>query len=126
MVPVATGTGWQSFSVPLVEGDWEYTDDLVGTRTATQADMKSVLAVANNVRYRADIFGGSGETQRLDNIRLTDGPVASTPPPPPSGGPTGQRAAALKKCAKIKKNKAKKKKCKKKASRTAGLVSRWL
>jgi hypothetical protein len=34
---------------------------------------------------------------------------------PPLAGPTGQRAAALKKCAKIKKNKKKKKKCKKRA-----------
>ena len=39
-------------------------------------------------------------------------PVTTTPPP----GPTGQRAAALKKCAKIK-NKRKKKKCKKRARR---------
>jgi hypothetical protein len=51
-------------------------------------------------------FGpGTGDTT------VSPAPPAATPPP----GPTGQRAAALKKCAKIKKKKAKKK-CKRKAN----------
>jgi uncharacterized delta-60 repeat protein len=41
-------------------------------------------------------------------------PLPPPPPPPVNSGPTGQRAAALKKCAKVK-SKVKKKKCKKRA-----------
>jgi hypothetical protein len=41
-------------------------------------------------------------------------PSPPAPPAPPAAGPTGQRAAALKKCAKVK-NKIKKRKCKTRA-----------
>ncbi len=52
-----------------------------------------------------------------NTIRFTHGtPPVPAGPPPAATGPTGLRAAALKKCAKIK-NKKKKKKCKKRARR---------
>jgi uncharacterized delta-60 repeat protein len=45
---------------------------------------------------------------------VTYSEVTPSPPAPPAAGPTGQRAAALKKCAKVK-NKIKKRKCKTRA-----------
>jgi hypothetical protein len=49
-------------------------------------------------------------------FELAPGPPPPTPPPAASPGPTGQRAAALKKCKKKKSKKARKK-CKKKANK---------
>jgi hypothetical protein len=63
------------------------------------------------------IIGTPGGTT---SASLTGTATAPPPPPPPppaaSTGPTGQRAAALKKCKK-KKSKQARKKCKKKANR---------
>lgn len=52
---------------------------------------------------------------RTITANFTPAPTTGGGNPPGPAGPTGQRAAALKKCAKVK-SKAKKKKCKKRAS----------
>jgi len=63
---------------------------------------------------KLNITGTPGGTQ---SSALTGTATAPPPPPPPANtGPTGQRAAALKKCKK-KKSKQARKKCKKKANR---------
>lgn len=58
--------------------------------------------------------GDFGIPESLGSDFTTINPAPATTPPP-AAGPTGQRAAALKKCAKVKKKKAKKK-CKRKAN----------
>jgi hypothetical protein len=62
------------------------------------------------VRAEHNGGGATGFCCGTDFTEVTPRPASNTP-----AGPTGQRAAALKKCNKIKKKKAKKK-CKRKAN----------
>jgi hypothetical protein len=114
--PAGVETGWRTITVPLTEAGWTFCPEYAETcAPASQAQFKSVLATVGNFQIIADMNTGMGETYGLDNVTLTDAPL---PPPaaPPAAAPTGLRAAALKKCAKIK-NKKNKKKCKKRAKK---------
>jgi hypothetical protein len=109
-------TDWRAVSAPLTDSaGWFRSPE---SHLATEAEMKGILGSLARAQIIADVVTGTGETYSLDNVRFTDGPVATTPTPPTpptppaAAGPTGQRAAALKKCAKIK-SKTRKKKCKK-------------
>jgi hypothetical protein len=57
-----------------------------------------------------------GAVRDLGAYEFQPVPPTTTPAPTPASGPTGQQAAALKKCKRIK-NKVKRKKCKKRAKR---------
>lgn len=118
------GTGWQHLSVPLTETGWDYCTSTCAPATAVQ--MKCVLADAEggalNLIADLDSPPGTGETYGIDNVLFTDGPPTSLPaecgpPAPPAAspaaGPTGERAAAIKKCKKKFPGKAKAKKRKK-------------
>jgi hypothetical protein len=75
------------------------------------------VGVADNTTttFYARAVGDNGTSGcSATGFSYTEATPAVNPPPTPSAGPTGQRAKALKKCAKIKK-KAKKKKCKARA-----------
>jgi uncharacterized delta-60 repeat protein len=75
------------------------------------------VSVADNTTttFYARAVGDNGTSAcSATGFSYTEATPGVTPAPTPSAGPTGQRANALKKCAKIKK-KAKKKKCKARA-----------
>jgi hypothetical protein len=109
------GTGWRSLSIPLTESHWDFCTASCTAATATQ--MKSALADADNLEIVADTASGTLETYGVDNVLLTDGPATASPPQnppqvtPAAVAPTGQRSAALKKCAKVK-DRVKKRRCK--------------
>ena len=107
-VPIP-GPGWQHVEFPITEPGWFYCSSASMTTcpSATQAQFKSVLAIATFADLTPDVVAASGEGYGLDNWTLTDAP-------PVAAAPTGRRARALKKCKKIKK-KAKRRKCKKRA-----------
>jgi autotransporter-associated beta strand protein len=70
---------------------------------------------AGGDQLQISYIGGDGNDVTLKNLTAPPSPPPPTPTPP-AAGPTGQRAAALKKCKKKKSSKARKK-CKKKANK---------
>jgi uncharacterized delta-60 repeat protein len=88
--------------------------DVVATGTQANLETDGIqVSVPDNssTTFYATATGANGTSACSAGLAYAE---VTPPPQTPVAGPTGQRAAALKKCAKIKK-KAKKKKCKKKA-----------
>jgi len=61
-------TEWQSYEIPLIEGDWR-----VGGVLATEAQLRSVLSDLDRLNIRADWIIGA-EQVSLDNVRLVPAP----------------------------------------------------
>jgi hypothetical protein len=109
------GSGTNQTAEPVfadaANGDFRQASGSTGTIN------QGVAGIVNGVVLGALDLGGLNRLQGpAPDIGAHEFPQADPPPggTPPATGPTGQRAAALKKCAKVK-NKRKKKKCKKKA-----------
>ena len=65
-------TEWQSYDIPLVEGDWR----VGGGAVATEAQLRSVLSDLDRLNIRADWINGS-EQVSLDNVRLVPAPSSA-------------------------------------------------
>ncbi len=113
-VSLSPGTYWVSVQSPLDGWLWGNRSVVSGNMAAwsgTPPPAAGCMAGLTGWFPRArDCTTSGGPDQRF---RL-DGTVVFPPPAPPASGPTGRRAAALKKCAKVK-NRKKKKRCKKRA-----------